>query len=319
MSRHAERARNKLAEVSFYCSTCRDHWKTDEPDIVDSPEQEWHPWRYFSDCPFCGETKENRASERNLLKASLTASGPKTPAGKAAVTKNLEGYPTPEQAHRYRFNAMKHGMTARAASYFPAKPGKYGECETCPYLDNGCSHTDNACQKKTELFMKFHVAVDTGDASPIKPLLADTQAMVFSITSDILRRIISDGVAIEEPQWYYDKEGEFHFAETVDEYGEKRVVTELKANPLLKPLLELLSRNSMSLEDMGLTVKHQSEEAILVGSLDQSNASAQSLVEYQQQTTARLENLKSMIDESRKQTLMDPLVMEHQQELADNG
>jgi hypothetical protein len=56
---------------------------------------------------------------------------PVTAEGKAAAAKNLEGHPTPQESRLTRFNAMKHGMEARTATYFPAKPGKYAFCEGC--------------------------------------------------------------------------------------------------------------------------------------------------------------------------------------------
>ncbi|MCW5627162.1 MAG: hypothetical protein KIT73_20765, partial [Burkholderiales bacterium] len=122
-----------LSEVTFSCRQCYGGrtFKASPDRVEDAPEDPVHPWRYFAACPQCGAEVEQAQYERALLKAWLNATGPRTAEGKAATAANLEGHPTAEEALRTRFNAMKHGMSARVATYFPAKPDGYAHCSGC--------------------------------------------------------------------------------------------------------------------------------------------------------------------------------------------
>lgn len=116
-----------LDQITFHCDACYRSFKAAPRRVEDEPETEHHPFRYFAVCPRCDAECEQARFERGLIKAWASATGPRTPEGKAASAKNLEGHPTPEEALRTRFNAMKHGMAAKVATYFPAKPD--GCCE----------------------------------------------------------------------------------------------------------------------------------------------------------------------------------------------
>ena len=106
----------QISHVNFRCGECRKAFEG-APDLVeDDADQAHHPYRYFAHCPHCGARHQPQASwERALLKAHQHSTGPKTPEGVAAVTANLEGHPTPHEALRTRFNAMKHGILSRLA------------------------------------------------------------------------------------------------------------------------------------------------------------------------------------------------------------
>jgi hypothetical protein len=92
-----------------------------------------HPFRYFAQLPGLrrGERAAGLVGARADGWRTRLRPGPVTAEGKAAAAKNLEGHPTPQESRLTRFNAMKHGMEARTATYFPAKPDKYAFCEGC--------------------------------------------------------------------------------------------------------------------------------------------------------------------------------------------
>ena len=244
------------------------------------------------------------------MRARANPTGPRTPEGKARSAANLDGHPTPEETVRTRFNAMKHGLYAKTATYFPAKPGKYPQCDACQFLIE-CKH-GGPCQKKTELYLRHHVAVETGDPKLLGDLHAEIQASVFAIMQDILISIINTGVQIREPVWYYDKNGSCHFVKYRDGDGERQQLFEIGAHPLLKTLSELLGKNSMSLSDMNLTARQQDEEDIEMGHLKQDGNAEQSL-EYQKQSTKALQKLADMVERGKQRTERDPILIEHQQ------
>ena len=116
----------QLDTVDFRCGGCRHAWAA-APDLIeDSPDDEHHPHRYFGTCPKCQRENQPQAAwARNLMRAHQAATVPKTAEGLAKVRQNLAGHPNGEAQRRTRFNAMKHGMAAKTATYFPAKPDGY--------------------------------------------------------------------------------------------------------------------------------------------------------------------------------------------------
>lgn len=164
------RAQSPLEEVTFRCEWCGHQWESAPERVEDCEDLPWHPWRYACACPSCHKEAGQVWWERNLLKAHAHATGPRTPEGKAATAANLEGHPTPEEAQRTRFNSLKHGLFARTATYFPARPGKYPHCATCEWFNNGCDENPPpgkknppACMKRTELFMRHQIAFESRD------------------------------------------------------------------------------------------------------------------------------------------------------------
>lgn len=276
--------------------------------MEDAPELIHHPFRYTKACPECGEVADQAAWERALMKAHAHATGPKTAAGKAVVTQNIEGHPTPEEAQRTRFNAMKHGLFARTAQYFPASPGKYPHCEKCEHLETqACTQGPRACLKRTELFLKHQIAFESQDPAMLTGLRADTQAALQAIIDDIILTIARQGVAIEEIQWYSDKEGGFHLAQYV-ENGELKQIYEIKAHPLLKHLMDFIAKNSLTLADMGMTPKVQGDQELLKGFLDQEGENRESTDDYRNRIEDGIDKLHSLISHSYKKT--EPITVE---------
>jgi hypothetical protein len=270
--------------------------------VDDAPEREWHPFRYFAVCPRCGAEAEQDPREAGLFKAWAHATGPRSPEGKAIAAKNLAGHPTPEEALRTRFNAMKHGLAARTATYFPAKPGGYPHCESCD-VDWGYCIQQPACLRRTELFMRHHIAFETRDPGLLMELRADLQANVQAIIDDIILAIIADGVRLKTPAWYYDKEGCFHLAEYTDSEGERRMIHEINAHPLLKILGELVAKNNLTLGDMGMTPKVQDEQDTLRGHLEDQGQARAGLLEFQRRQAEATEALRDLVSRSYRREL----------------
>lgn len=249
-----------------------------------------------------------------MLKAWANATGPKTPEGMAATKANLAGHPTPEEAQRTKFNAMKHGLSARTATYFPAKPDGYDFCKSCD-VDRGYCAEQPACVKKTELFMLHHAAFEQRNPKHLMGIYADLQASIFAVLQQILQTIVADGVKVTEPQWYTDKEtGRVVIAEYTDENGRRRVLTEMNSHPLFKPLADLLSRTGLTLADMGMTQKVIEAESEEMGRLSSDRADKDSLLEFGRRQTEALESLHGVIERARLEKGRDAVLIEYQEQ-----
>lgn len=309
-----------LDSVTFYCKSCSNRF-SQKPDFIEqAPEETYHPYLYYAKCTVCEKEVGQAHWERNLLKGWANATGPKTADGKANSAANLDGHPTQEEALRTRFNAMKHGLNAKVANYFPARPGKYPHCDGCEFLLYVCAK-ETACLKRTELFLRHQIAFDTKDPSKLMGLRAETQAAVQALINDMILVIAQDGgPRIKEPVWYHDKDGGFHMAGYTDELsGEFIQYQEIKAHPLLKTLIDFINKNSMTLADMEMTPKVQDEQSMLRGFIDQQKpGSEESLEDYRSKTSEQLANLRGMIEKSQEETKQDPIFLEFQ-EVENNG
>lgn len=307
---YPEKTRAALDHVRFYCRACRHRFSRSPETVEDDPEREYHPYRYSATCPACGETAGQAPWEIALMASYGKHTGPKTPEGRARSSRNLDGHPTPEESLRTRFNAMKHGLSARVATYFPARPGKYPHCTDCEYLNAGCGDMP-ACLKRTELFMRHQIAFETGDPGLLADLRADTQAAIQAIINDIILAVVSEGVQIKTPEWAIDKDGRIRIAQYTDEEGNDRVIHKLYAHPLLKTLTDFLAKNNLSLADLNMTPKGQGEQEILRGYLDDEGQTRQGLLEHAEKQSALLESLSAQIERSRERTKRDPVLIEY--------
>lgn len=307
-----------LSEINFYCKPCFQSFKAEPGRVEDAPEQEHHPYVYYAPCPKCGTECGQASWEKSLLKAWANATGPKTEEGLAATAANLEGHPTPEESLRTRFNGMKHGLTARTATYFPAKPDGYAFCSACE-VDRVWCGQQPACAKKTELFMLHHAAFEQRNPRQLMGIYADLQASLFAVLQQILQTIVADGVKIEAPQYYTNKDGDLIVAEYLDEQGQRRIIKDINAHPLFKPLGEMLSRVGLTLADMGMTAKVIEAEDDEMGRLESDRQDRDSLNEFQRRQTAALENLAGALDRARSNKLRDPVLLEHQAQNGEDG
>ncbi len=78
-----------------------------------------------------------------------------------------------------------------------------------------------ACLKRTELLLKHQIAFETGDPGLLVDLRAQLHANVQALIDDMILAMAQDGVRLKNPEWYYDKDGVFHWAQGTDENGKK--------------------------------------------------------------------------------------------------
>ena len=305
--------RKELERLNFRCGVCRWTWEA-APDLVEPDEEAvHHPYRYFGDCPGCGAKHQPQAPwERALLKAHQLATGPKTPEGRAAVTANLEGHPTPEEALRTRFNGMKHGLHARTATYFPAKPDGYPFCKGCDVDRYWCGEQP-ACVKQTELFMLHHAAFEQRDPKVLGRVHSDIHSALVASLQMCLQAVLADGVVIKTPKVQLDKDGNSVALEFTDEHGKVYPIMEYMANPVFKPIADLITRLGLSLADLGMTVKAADDaDDELKGRLGVGSSTGEALEAFSQRMAATLEKLPAMLSAAKAATAQDPVLLEHE-------
>jgi len=305
---------HELDQVTFRCGVCMNTWSA-KPDVVEpDPETPHHPYRYFATCSYCQARSQPQAAwERALLKAHQTSTGPRTPEGVAATAANLEGHPTPEEALRTRFNAMKHGLTARTATYFPAKPDGYAFCRGCTVDRYWCAE-QAACVKQTELFMLHHAAFEQRDPKVLGRVHSDLHAALVASLQMCLQAVLGHGVVLMTPKVQLDKDGRSVALTYLDKDGVEHPVMEYMANPAFKPIADLVTRLGLSLSDLGMTVKaQQDEENELQGRLAGPGAGAgEAPVAFMERMAAAMEKLPSLLRESAADSAKDPVLLEHQ-------
>lgn len=286
-------------KINFACAQCKKKFEDVPARIEDVEDRPWHPFEYFAVCPECGEEAAQVTWEKNIFKANTMATGPRTAEGRANSAKNIEGHPTPQEAQITRLNAMKHGLFAKTAQYFPAKPGRYPQCEDCEYMADEVCVEQKACLKRAEVMLRHQVAFDKKDPEILMGQFAETHAAMHTMIDWMIITIAADGgPQLKNPTWYYDKDGTFHLAKWVDESKVEQQMFDHQAHPLLKPLIEYVSKLSMSLEDLGMTPKVQDENDLMKGFIDQEEKSKETEHGFQQRLEDNSNKLISLIESS---------------------
>lgn len=305
----------ELERVTFRCGVCRHTWDAAPEVVEDDPEQPHHPWAYAATCPVCGATQQPQAPwERALLKAHQASTGPRTPQGLAATAANLDGHPTPEETLRTRFNAMKHGIHARTATYFPAKPDGYAHCRTCD-VDRWWCGEQPACVKQTELFMLHHAAFEQRDPKVLSALHGELHAALVASLRMCLQGIFGHGAMLMVPKVQIDaKTGKSVTLTWVDKDGDEHTVMEYAANPLFKPIADLVSRLGLSLADVGMTVKaaEDDEAGMLRGRLKDDGPAGEALDAFAARMAAALDKVPGLLGAAAADAARDPVLLEHE-------
>lgn len=306
--------------VDFRCGVCKHAW-ADEPDLIEAaPELEHHPYRYFGDCPVChAEQQPQAAWARALMKAHQASTGPKTPEGLARVAKNLEGHPNAEAVQRTRFNAMKHGMAAKTATYFPAKPDGYSFCTGCDVNRTWCGQ-QAACVKQTEIFMLHHAAFESRNPRVLMGIHADLQAGLTAMLQMLMQQVLGDGVVITQPRVELDREGNSQTLSYLDEDGKRKYIYDRQAHPALKAITDFVSRLGLSMNDLGMTVRAADPQEENAGGVLKLDAKTQeTLSDFNIRMLGVMGGARDMLAAAQKATREDPVLVEHQAREGKNG
>lgn len=302
----------QLHEVNFKCGVCRTSFSA-APDLVEpDPDAPHHPFRYTAHCPVCKAHHQPQAGwERGLLKAHQTSTGPVTAAGKAASAANLDGHPTSEETLRTRFNAMKHGMAAETATYFPAKPDGYAFCGKCDVSRDWCGKQP-ACVKQTEIFMLHHAAFEQRNPKVLTSIHANLHAALMATLQMCLQAVLGEGVLIKQPRVELDRDGNPVTLSYIRDDGTKGYIYEYTSNPAFKPIADLISRLGLSMSDLGMTVRGaEAEEERNIGVLKLDDASKETMAAFGQRMLEATRNAKELIAQSQADTRGDPVYIEH--------
>lgn len=304
---------SQLKTVVFRCKACKGTFEAAPARVEAAPEDDdVHPWLYYHPCG-CGAEATQAHWARAAMKAWRNCTGPRTAEGKAAVRENLRGHPTPEEALRTRFNGMKHGLNARVATYFPAKPDGYAFCGSCE-VDREWCRQQPCCEKQTGHFMKHHAAFEQRNPKHVMGIYADFHAALMATVGECLRRIIGDGVTLQVPKTYVDKDGRCLVVEYIDERGNVCQVSDVVAHPLFRPVSELITRMGISLSDLAMTPRQGEEEAATLGKLQADAGEQESLAAFEERKVKALEDLSGMMQRANAAKANDPVLIEYNQQ-----
>jgi hypothetical protein len=100
----------------------------------------------------------------------------------------------------------------------------------------------------------------------------------------------------------------------MDAQGEEHTVYEYMANPVFKPLTDLISRLGLSLQDLGMTQQAGDEQdAAMRGRLAGAGQAAQdALASYADRMATAMERLGKVMGAARAEAEADPVLLEHE-------
>jgi hypothetical protein len=163
--------------------------------------------------------------------------------------------------------------------------------------------------------MLHHAAFDQRNPKHLMGIYSDMQASIFALVRQIIQTIVADGVKVEQVVWDRDSEGNVRVAEYFDENGERHIIREnMMANPLFKPLGEMLSRANLSLADMGMTQKAIEADESELGRLSHDQAEQESIEAYRARQIFLLAGMAEKVQRANNLTANDPKLIEYQQE-----
>lgn len=277
--------------------------------VEERPDQEPHPFEYFAHCPTCQTEITEAPFVKNLYRAWLNITGTKSPDISA------QNLPPPDDPRR-KFNALKSGLYAKKAKYFPAKVGRYPECDGCEH-SHECE-TIGVCLQISKVKMMVAQAFDSKDPAFLQPLFQDIQADVFVLLQRLIGQALRDGAILTSPVWHGMKEGYTMVKGLDPETGEEKQLYQRELHPAIRAIAELLQKNGLSLADLQLTPKTAAEHSAQMGHLRGAADERQSLNEFRQKKLEQNENFLGLLRRAPAQRDKDPFFMEHQEEAGVN-
>lgn len=286
--------------TTFRCRRCSQNHKLKIERVEERPDLEPHPFEYFAHCPGCGAELVEAPFIKSLYKAWLNPTGTGSPEISA---KNL---PPPNDPRR-KFNALKTGLFAKKAKYFPAMVGRYPECDGCQHA-NICEE-GGVCLEISKVRMMVSHAFDSKDPAFLQPLFQDLQADVFILLQRLILRALQDGVILDSPVWSGTKES---YVLVQDAEGNQIMQHEL--HPAIRAISELFQKNGLSLADLQLTPKTQADHAATMGHLAAANGERVSAQEHRQLMAAKTDQFLKALAGATAARARDPIFQEHQEE-----
>lgn len=285
-------------DIRFHCTRgsggCGARFSTSDYQTTEYPEQDFHPYQHTASCPRCGEDVHPAAHQ---LAAWKSASLPMSLESRAKISAAQKAR-DPASYAISKSNRMITGANAKVLKAWPAKPGVYAECEMCEFLNNGCKVDFQHCADKTDLYVKFLMAQETGNSAFIGQEMAATQAGMAAITASMIRSLAQKGVTLEVPV-YTKTENGIEVVTYTDEDGKTRTITRIEANPLLPHLINYVSKNNLTLGDMGLTPKVKEEQRQLQGYLDSKEADRETQLDAINAQQRMVQNLLRVVGGAR--------------------
>lgn len=227
-----------MAKQIYFCKDCWVAW-----ELEDGPQ-----------CPKCGkEVQPVPYFWKNLIKMQGRQTGPKTPEGKRKAIQNLRennygpGHKNPDAVKRTRLNAVKTGQYMVASPVYPAKPGKYPDCLSCPVRER-CENEDwKFCPQKSEKIYEFQArvmaAIKNNDLEAMDEYAGLTMAKANAILHDMFDKVFQNGAMYKE----------------ITEFENGGIRKRLVANPVLEIIPKFMDRLGMTAQDRKLTQKQQGE------------------------------------------------------------
>lgn len=286
--------------TTFRCNSCKQNLELPVERVEDLPAEELHPFEYFAHCPTCRSEIKEAPFLKNLYRAWSNITGTKSPEKSAA---NL---PSPNDPRR-KFNALKSGIYAKAAKYFPAKVGRYPEC-------GGCEHSHECeaigiCLEVSKLKMMVMHAFDSKDPAALQPLFEEIQGDLFVLIKRLIFRALKDGVILEAPVF-----GNSQFGPILLKDDQGNQVIEFTAHPALKLLTDLIQKNGLSLADLQMTPKTQADHAAQMGNLKGQADDRMSAKEFEQKKLEQTQKFFDALTTATARRERDPVFQAHQEE-----
>lgn len=294
---------NELTErktaTTFYCHACKQAFDAAAARTEDRPDSP-HPFEYFAPCPDCAAECTEAHWLQNLYAAWQNITGTKSP---AASAKNLP----PPGDPRAKFNALKSGLFAQKAKYFPGVPGRYPECGDCAHAAD--CETSGICLEISKIKMMVQRAVDSGDPTHLANINSGIQADLYVMIQRMLREIIADGVTQKTPV-FTSHENSHRFVK--DDNGDQ--IVELSVHPAVRALSDLLQKNGLSLNEMQLTTKTAGDQDRAMGHLKNDDTRTQTVADAAAARKAATDEFLKNFKTAAGSRAADPAFLEHGEE-----